>query len=435
MIALALAAALAATPISLEEVRVASRRNTEALRAELEGRRASRSAILPHLGLEAGASGNASSPRRAFTTVPDPSAASGFRQQSVEVPANTSGNFNLSLTLSQLLYDGGRWWNQLAQSGALEQAALGQSDEQRLSSELEGVRRYYELYRAQRTLEVLEATAAQSAELVERANALFQAGRAKKNDAISAQVNLGNDRITALRQRQRITAAQVDLAVWLARSGADELVVSAPAAIELQRGAAPELKSALEIARVKRPLLRAVAEQQRAAQLGVDLANATYFPRISASATYTRQSPSADPFFTDPVKQNSLGAGLHFSWELFSGGGTAAQSRSAQASRSTAELNLAQAERELEGEVRRTHATFGTQLEVSKVAAENREIAHQGLKLAEERFQAGAGSTLEVRDAQLKVTQAELSALESRIDVEVAAAAVDRVLGNTGETP
>ena len=45
---------------------------------------------------------------------------------------------------------------------------------------------------------------------------------------------------------------------------------------------------------------------------------------------------------------------------------------------------------------------------------------------------AGAGSTLEVRDAQLSLTRAELSLLENRIDVEVARYALERAAGRLG---
>ena len=61
--------------------------------------------------------------------------------------------------------------------------------------------------------------------------------------------------------------------------------------------------------------------------------------------------------------------------------------------------------------------------------AENREAAVQSLALADERFKAGAGSTLEVRDAQLKLTQAELALLGNRVDVEIARFALMRAMG------
>ena len=94
-----------------------------------------------------------------------------------------------------------------------------------------------------------------------------------------------------------------------------------------------------------------------------------------------------------------------------------------------AQLNLEQAAREIEGEVRAAHRTLETQLEAARLAAQNAEAAAQGLKVQEERFRAGAGSTLEVRDAQLSLTRAELALLENRIDVEIARYSLLRAMG------
>ncbi|HXN41868.1 MAG TPA: TolC family protein, partial [Myxococcaceae bacterium] len=68
-------------------------------------------------------------------------------------------------------------------------------------------------------------------------------------------------------------------------------------------------------------------------------------------------------------------------------------------------------------------------LEASKIAGDNRKAAADGLVLAQERFNAGLANTLEVRDAQLKLTQADLSLLQSRIDLEVAREALARTMG------
>jgi outer membrane protein len=71
-------------------------------------------------------------------------------------------------------------------------------------------------------------------------------------------------------------------------------------------------------------------------------------------------------------------------------------------------------------------------VKATQLAQANLETARQSLSLAEERFRVGAGSTLEVRDAQLSLTRAELSLLENRIDVEVARYALERAAGRLG---
>ncbi len=434
-----------ATPITLDQARVAARRNTEALRAELDARRAteqmrvSRAAIYPHVELDASASGTASGPQRSLTTVPELGADGtlSFHQGTVDVPGSSRGSFALSLTVSQLLYDGGRWWNQIAQSGAQAEAASGQAQEQALASELEAVRRFYALFGAQRSLDVLRVTAEESVRQLDRARALFEAGRAQKREAIAAEVNLGNDRIAVLRQGQSLASASADLAVWLTRSGAEELVAEAPAPLGLPPGPPPSHDAVVSSAKAHRPLFRVLEAKVRAAGLGVKLAGASYYPQVGVTGSYSRTSPSADPFFTDLAKQNSVSAGLNLGWPIFSGYATEAQERQAEHARSLAEIDLDQAGRELEADARRAISALSTQLEVVGIAATNRELAKQGLSLASERFSAGAGSTLDVRDAQLKLAQAELIALQSRIDVEVARAAVARVMGvvETGEKP
>jgi outer membrane protein TolC len=65
------------------------------------------------------------------------------------------------------------------------------------------------------------------------------------------------------------------------------------------------------------------------------------------------------------------------------------------------------------------------------LAADNLVAAQQGAALARDRLEAGAASQLEVRDAALKLTQAELALLQARIDHAVAAADLGRAVGGT----
>ncbi len=437
--ALLTAVTLATTPITLEQVRDESRRNNPARLAELDAQRAAagvtvaRSAILPHVALSANVGARYFGPQRSYYPLED--ADGNFQQVVIPVRESSQGNFELGLTVSQLLFDGGRWWNEIGRAGAAEDAATGQMNEQRLTSEYEGMRRFYELYRAQRTVEVLEAAAKRSAEQLERASALYEAGRMQKSDAIAAEVNLGNDRISALRQRSRLAAAKADLAIWIARDGAEDLVPVEPTSFAAAPGAAPAYDAALRTAREGRPVLKALESQARAAYLAASAAAGSYWPRISLQGSYSRGAPTAGFFFGVAQEQNSLFGGVNLSWDLFNGFATSGQVRDLRHQHMAAELNFAQAQRELSGDVLRSLRALEISLQTVEFAVGNRQAAGKGLTLAEERFKAGAGSTLEVRDAQLKLTQSELTVLESRIDVEIARANLERVQGTLGATP
>jgi outer membrane protein TolC len=436
--ALPILAILAASPITLQQVRELSRQSTQALLAELDRQRAgeqvviSRSAILPQLTLSSDASRSSIGTSRRIFNLIDP----GTQQVIPEVrtfPSTVQDSYSIQAQIQQLLFDGGRWWNQIAQSGAQEEASVGQAVEQQLASELEGVRRFYALFQAQRTLEVLVDTVKRSQEQLDRANALYEAGRLNKSDAIQAQVNLGNDRIAAVKQRATIAAAQSDLVVWIRHPGVEDIVAENPGTIDAPPSAAVGLENALRIAQQKRPLIRALENQVRATDYGVAVARSGFWPRIFATGSYTRAGNSLDPVFTDPSLNNTFTAGLSLRWDLFSGFSTSGQTDQARYNRFTAQLNLADAQRQLEGDVRRNVRALEVQLEASKIAVEIRNAASSGVILARERFRAGLANTLEVRDAQLKLTQAELSLLQSRIDLEMAREGLFRVMGGYAE--
>ncbi len=444
MISILVAVSLAATPIRLEEARQQARGNTRALQAELDRRRAvevvnqARSALLPRVDLTASVGGMIAGPRLLNFTVPvldengapvrDENGAITFQQETGYSRPNAIGSFALGLGVSQLLYDAGRW-AQLAQAGAQAEAAAGQAYEEQLTSELEAVRRFYALYRAERTRKVLEERVQSSQSLLERSTALYEAGKRRKEDAISAQVNLGNDRIQSILQRSQIAAAESDLATWLLRPPTERLETVEPADLGAQPAPPPSLDEALRVARENRPLIKALAAQVRASEEGIAAARSGYLPRVSASVNYDRAAPSVNPFFTDPVQANTVSGGIGLSWNLFAGFQTRSQVDEASILRDRAQLSLEQAERDITGDVRKALEALSAQVEAAEVARANREVAREGLRLAEERYAAGASTTLEIRDAQLKVTNAELLLLESRIDVEIARAVLERATG------
>lgn len=426
-----LAATPAATPISLEQARAEGRKNTQALLSLLDVERSeqdvrlARAPLLPQLSFSTSLGTNYTGRARGLGRDPNTGAP-------VEVPepqpSYNHNDYRLSLSLSQIIYDRARW-KQLEQSGVAVEAAQGQAREQADVSELEAINRFFALYRTQATIQVLEATVRRSEEQLERARALFEAGRVGRGEELSARVNLGNDRINLLQRRTQLVQDQAQLAVWLARSGSEPLEAQAPETLSQQPAPAPAFEAAIAEARQRRPLVQALQRQVRVAELARDIARADYIPRLVAQGSYGRSGIEFGTVFGEPSLQNSLSGSVSLQWDIFTGLSTEAQSSRAAANIRTAQLNLAQTERELEAEVRRAIEALNTQIASAQLASENREAAQQSLALAEERFKAGAGSTLEVRDAQLKLTQAELVLLENRVNVEVARFAVTRAMG------
>lgn len=427
---------LTATPITLDEVRQASRQNLDAIRSELAVTRAgldrtdARSVLFPQVDLTLGFSETLAGPQRRFTTAPQIQAdgSLSFVQRPVDIPSFAQGNFQLGLSVQQLLYDGGRWWNQLARTGSLEEAAKGQLVEQQAASELEAVRRFYELLRAQVTLTVLEGSVKRSGDLLERAKGLFEAGRAQRRDVLDAEVNLGNDRIAVIRQRQAIVAAQASLLQWLGQLPREVEAVTPAGFQTVLAPVVPEAPKLLLLARERRPLFHVLDAQGRGAKLAVEIARADYLPRLTANVNYNRTAPSAE-LFIDPTKQHAFSLGANLSWDLFSGFATDSQVARAQTQLTELEKQQRQATIELESEIVRATGALSAQGEIALLAAKNRALAEESFSAEEQRYTAGATTSLSVRDAQTRALQAQLTQLQTRVDLEIATAALERLAG------
>lgn len=427
---------LSATPITLDEVRAQSRDNLQALRSELEAQRAAINTraqwggLAPQVRLSATAGSQYIGPRTEYNTVPDPNSPGGFIRTPTTTQAVTFGDFGLTAQVSQLLVDTGRW-AQIAEAGSTADAARGEALEQRATSELEGVRRFYALFRAQRSLAVLQDQVKRSEDQVARARALFQAGRTPQSDVLNAERNLGTDRINVLNQSSQLANAQADLAAWLARSGLEDLEAVDPQ-LPPEPAPAPALLEAVEVARRDRPLLDALGARVEVANAQRRGTFSSFLPRVSAIGQYARGAPDPQLAFLTPESQNVLYGALQLQWDVFNGLSDLSRHAAAGTLQESARATLLLAEREMEAEVKKAHRAVELQTQATRLARENRETAARAVDLIRQRFESGVATTLEVRDAQFNLTQAELALVQSRIDVELARATLERAVGAMG---
>jgi outer membrane protein TolC len=352
------------------------------------------------------------------------------------VPAGSSdfGSYTFNLNLTQPIFD---WaaFKQLAASKASSRAATRTYDESRLTVAFDVTRRFYEQLRAERSLRVLEKAAQRSAELVERADALYAAGRAQKLDTFTARVNLGNDRIAVEQGRTRLVQAQGDLARVLGQPGSEAVEVVAPASLEapgVPGGTPPPLETLLALAREKRPSVAAAAAQVEAADAFVGVSRGSWWPALLAQATYGRGSSTVtgnEGVVSDPTKNYTATVGLVLSWNLFAGRSTEAAVLKAEAGLTRAQASAAKTLDDVAGQISGARQAVLAQAAQVSLATDNFSAAEQSLTLARQRLEAGLASQLEVRDASLKFTQAELSLVQARIDHAVASADLARAVG------
>ena len=94
-----------------------------------------------------------------------------------------------------------------------------------------------------------------------------------------------------------------------------------------------------------------------------------------------------------------------------------------------AENDLASGRRNVASDVQKAVAQLATARQQARVAQQAEQTAKEGLRLARTRQEVGVGTQLEVRDAELKLTQAQLNVVGSLVDGREAEAALRRAQG------
>jgi len=380
----------------------------------------SRAAILPSLGFNASITESAQGATDAYFF-------SGF-----PVPAQAATSYQSwagSATLRQLVFDGGKWWNNLAVSDLAQQASVAQVDEQRLQITYLVEQRFYELVRAQRQLAVLSEAAARSRDQAEFTQRLFEGGRSTQADVYAARANRDNDEVNRLAQERNVELARTDLATAIGVDPDQPLTVTEPPHLMDEPAQPPPAKDAVARALETRPSLKAANLTLESNRKAASAASGDYWPAVSLAATYTRNTVSADPFFSKLNHNATLYGSVNLSWNVFNGLATTATVRKAEIAALMSENDLASARRGVAADVEKAVAQLATARAQVRVAQQAQQTATEGLRLAKTRQEVGVGTQLEVRDAELKLTQAQLSVVGSLVDGREAEAALRRAEG------
>jgi len=346
-------------------------------------------------------------------------------------PSVVTNGYGASVVLSQLIFDGGKWWNNLAAVDLGLESSKAQVEEQRLQITYLVEQRFYELVRAQRQLQVFGDAATRSRDQANYTQRLFEGGRATQADVYAARANRDNDEVQRLGQERLVELARADLAVAVGVDPGEPLTVAEPPDLMKDPAQPPPPADAIARAMQNRPSLKAFARTADHNRKLASVAKGDYWPTVSIGARYDRSTQTLGEF-TDRLDRNAqLSGAITLSWNVFNGLSTTANVRKADLQVALAENDLASGRRNVASDVQKAVAQLATARQQARVALQAEQTAKEGLRLARTRQEVGVGTQLEVRDAELKLTQAQLNVVGSLVDGREAEAALRRAQGGT----
>ena len=324
--------------------------------------------------------------------------------------------FSTGVTLSQVLFDFGQNLALIHRAQALEGAAAADADTQRDAVVFDVSQAYFGLLAAYRLRTVADETVRQNQQHLDLAQGRFDVGFAPKFDVTQAQVQLANAELAQVTARNNVILGRETLRNALGLSG--PLDFDIVDVLDAPRVKVSEAE-AVELAYAQRPELRSIRSEQEAAKLQVDAIRKDYLPKMAGNANYIFSGR------THPL-QDTWNVGASVNLSVFNGGLTRAQVGEARANETVLDANAETLRQNIALEVRQTMANVQQGTESIRVAEKGSRQAHENVELAEGRYSTGAGSIIELTDAQASLASAEANRVQALVNYRIAVATLER---------
>jgi outer membrane protein TolC len=167
----------------------------------------------------------------------------------------------------------------------------------------------------------------------------------------------------------------------------------------------------------------------RSADLEAKAARLSYLPTVTVSASYDRQNPEFNQVYSGFNQNYNLSYGLSVSFNLFNGFSDQANVERQSLSYNIAKENLADRQRNLRLEVEQALLALQAAKEITKINEDNLKSSEEDLRLAQERYRVGAGTLLDIINAQFNLTNSQATLVSAKYDMMIARAQLKAAMG------
>ncbi len=280
---------------------------------------------------------------------------------------------------------------------------------------------FYRLMDAQSLRQLADQTVKARSNVSDQITALTQSKLKSDLDLNIASADVSQARLFALDAANAVETASAALAALLAAPPETEYAAVEDSAQALPPP--PDSSQPLEAAAlVQRPDLAALRYNTQASQQFAKAEARQYLPTISASAI-----GGVTPVRVDGAYPENwyAAAGVNLSLPIFTGFRISAQAKEARYRAAAAQAKAANLSNIVQRDVRTATLAAQTAFQRIAVAQQFQSQAAQALSLAQTRYQLGLSSIVELSQAQLQSTQADVSAVNARYDYLLALRSLD----------
>jgi outer membrane protein len=321
------------------------------------------------------------------------------------------------LTISQLITDFGRTSNLIGMA-KMQAAAQDQFTEAtRADILLATSSAYFAVLSAQSVLQVVDETVRTRQTVVDQVSALAESKLRSTLDVSFANVNLSGAKLLQVQARNELKAAEARLATAMGLPGEPSFAL----AEEPLPSAMPDrVQDLIGAAIQNRPELKDLRLQQSAAEHLAKAEHALYFPSVGVlgSAGF---APAAEAQI--PGRYGAIG--MNISIPIFNGGLFKARQTEAELKAKAAGENVNDLENRVIRDVRIAYLNATTAYGRMALTQELVQQAQLAMDLSQSRYDLGLAAIVELSQAQLNLTSAQIASTTARYDYQAQRIDVD----------
>ena len=328
-----------------------------------------------------------------------------------------SSRYNASLNLNYTLFDGlGRHYDykRLKEQYQLSELEARETIENTIF-QLFTV--YYNVAQISENVDALEQTLSISKDRIVRAQYQFDYGQSTKLGVLNAQVDINNDSINVINSKQQLKNTKRDLNVVLGNAYGNEFSVDTLVNFKIDISK-QDLFDKMKSNNVS---LLQIEKNIAINEFTIKANKSGYLPTVGLTGTYgwNKNNNNAASFVA--VSTNTgLSGGVNLSWNLFDGGRTITQVKNAKINLENQQLQKESVLISVERDFNNAWDDYQNKLTIFRVQEENILTSKNNFDRTQEKFKLGQMTSIEFRQAQLNLLNAELSRNQAKYQAKIA---------------
>ena len=406
------------------DVRGAAARTTQARGGALGAWRN----VLPTISADAGYNRTIPDERSAQVLVPDVTNPGTFNDGFV----SRSDRRSISASLNTNIIDLSAW-SQKHRQDHLRSRAEDSEAETRNDVVFRVKQQYFSCVKAVQLADVAVDSERLARDEEARSEALFEVGSVARGDVLKARARRASTQLSRIQAQNQVEIQRQRLKRVIGLEGPVSIAVETE-----MEGAVPLPDSASVVGQAlrARPILASVAAAERAARSGLFSARMARAPRLTGSVNVDRSNSEDRIEFYDNIAdlqderyQTTWFGGLRLSVPIFDGLALEGDMRSAKGAVLEAEAFRRQQELDVVFEAKEAWLLLKEAIERIGVAREAVASAEEDHKFSKSRYELGAGTYLDLLNAEVGLEEARQQLVEALADARVAEAALERAIG------